>query len=127
MTMAQGERAKRADAAMGPVRPIPGSRAAQAQGMHEYVISLKSSEEPEQKQSRSQLYEAGRVRTLEITRRLREWIAERGLSEQVESIGEPTAFPIIAIRCTPEVAAALQQFPDAEAVVPDRGDIRIHP
>jgi subtilisin family serine protease len=40
-------------------------------------------------------------------------------------IGEPSAFPVLALTCTPAVAKLIESLPEVEAVVRDSGDLEM--
>ena len=56
--------------------------------------------------------------------RLREqligWIKEQGLLEEVAQVGEPTAFNMLFVVCTPRVAEQLVQAPGVVSVSPSK-------
>ncbi len=106
------------------VKPLPGSRSRAPAGMAQYIVLLKDDEDANaEAKGRREVYESGLARTAQFQRRLRDWLDEQGVSGQVGAIGEPTAFPMVALTSTPAVAKMIESLPEVASVVPDSDDL----
>lgn len=79
------------------------------------VLERPSSEELAH-HSRAEKYNALRNNTARLKEKLIAWIEEQGLSEEISQIGEPTAFNILFVTCTPKVVKKLTQAPGVVSV-----------
>lgn len=105
--------------ARGPER-MPGSPSERPAGMADYIVILKEDDEgDEMKEGRHAFYQAGVARNSHFQNRLRSFLEQRGLADQVAFIGEPTVFPLVALRCMPEVADLIGTLPEVQEVVRD--------
>jgi hypothetical protein len=54
--------------------------------------------------------------------RLRKFLKQEGLADQVV-IGEPTSFPLFALKATPEAARRIAKLPEVQELVRDADGI----
>jgi hypothetical protein len=73
---------------------------------------------------RRELYERGVARSESFIAKLENWIAEYDLGDDVKSISEPMAFPMIMVRTTKKIALRIEELPDVRAVIRDDGVFR---
>ena len=110
------------------IKPLPGSRAPLAQGMADYIISLKQeASEVREPAGRQEIVERGVARTAEFQRKLQQYLEMWRLEHEVAGIGEPTAFPLVTLTCTASVADRIKSLPEVEAVFQDTADIGFIP
>jgi hypothetical protein len=120
-TKAQRGRDPRAE--QSELEPVPGSRQVSSPGMVDYLVTLKNEPSPS-KLTRREVYDSGLARSSEFLERLRQRISEQDLWSEVGALGQPTAFPMISITCTPRVASMIESVPDVESVFRDSKDIQ---
>jgi hypothetical protein len=111
----------------GDIRPLPGSHPGEdtgIDGMQNLIIALKEVEpQPDEApMGQYELYKTGLTQTAAFKRELEAWLEAERLSSQVAGIGEPTAFSLISLTSTPEVAERIGRLPDVEYVVPNSGE-----
>jgi hypothetical protein len=96
-------------------------------GVEHYIIALEEAEpQPDAApMGRRELYEAGVAQSAAFRRKLEEWLEAEHLSSEVAHIGEPTAFSLISLTATPEVAERIKRLPEVEYVVPGGEDMGI--
>jgi hypothetical protein len=111
---------------MGEVERMPGSQPEPSDGTADYLIVLKDSEGEEAEESRHAFYQSGVARNAAFQERLRRYLREKKVADQVAVIGEPTVFPLIALRSTPKVAKLISELPEVEEVVRDVDSISLH-
>jgi hypothetical protein len=90
--------------------------------MADYVVLLREQVEPPSG-SRHAIYESGKARTAAFQDRLRDFLKRHGVADQVAAIGEPTFFPIVALRATSKVVELVRTLPEVEEVVRDNPKI----
>ena len=61
--------------------------------------------------NRAEKYKVLRENTAKLREKLITFLDERGLSDEVSHIGEPTAFNMLFVVCTPRVAEQLSRAP----------------
>jgi hypothetical protein len=76
-------------------------------------------------EERQATYQAGISRTAAFQHQLQDWLAQQGVLAQVEAIGEPTAFPVVALRCTPTVAKMIESRAEVKSVLRDRASMAL--
>jgi hypothetical protein len=100
---------------------MPGDLPA-GQDMHNYLVSL---HEPTgtgpEGQGRASVVDRNLARTTRFREDLQQLLRSQGLIDQVASLGEPMAFPALAIRCTQAVADFVANLPEVDAVIRDNG------
>ncbi len=83
-----------------------------------YIVTLEPPR-PNAPVGRAEVVGANRERTAAFIGRLKELIADRGLTDQAGQIGDPMSLPFVAISCTPRLASIIRKMPDVESVVED--------
>ena len=102
-----------------PVQPLPFGASGDRPGLRRYVISLGPPQADETPPSRAGVVRRGTQRTEAFLTRLRQWVHDSGMDDQVSEFGEPMAFPMVTVTCTPAVAERIERLPEVEAVMPD--------
>jgi hypothetical protein len=87
--------------------------------MADYIVVLKDSEEETAEAGRHAFYQQGVARNAAFRELLCQFLRDQGMADQVSEIREPTVFPLIALRCTPEVAKLIKGLPGVDEVVRD--------
>lgn len=70
--------------------------------------------------NRAEKYQILRENTARFRETLIAFLEEQGLSKEVSYIGEPTAFNLLFVVCTPQVAEQLVQVPGVVSVSPSK-------
>lgn len=82
--------------------------------MNEYMIAIDNMDE-----LGDEAFQDLMTHTVKHHKAIAEWIDKQDrLSTKIEVFSEPTAFPILFIRCTPYAAEQLKEAPGVVAVVP---------
>jgi len=68
---------------------------------------------------RRQVFDANVAMTQAFQHKLTNWIKIKGLDDEVEGVAEPSAFPIITMTSTPNVAKLVGAFAEVDTVTPD--------
>ncbi|MCS7221135.1 MAG: hypothetical protein RML36_12065 [Anaerolineae bacterium] len=105
-----------------PVEPVQPDR---FPGMVKVMVTL---ERPSSQElagyNRDMRYQVLRNNSVEFKEGLIHWIKEQGLSHEVAEIGDATAFNVLFLVCTPQVAERLLQAPGV-VNVSLAGDFRV--
>ncbi len=108
------------------IQPLLGDYSKLPPDVHPYIIRLKPENESSKSvQGRGAIYESGIAYNQAFQQKLQQWLQQEGLEDQVLAIGEPTAFPLVALLGTPMVAEKIAALPEVESVVRDRSDIEL--
>ncbi len=92
-----------------PVEPIQPGRSS---GMIKVMVTLERPSSQELAEyNRDRKYQVLRSNSVEFKEGLVHWIEEQGLSHEVAEIGDATAFNVLFVVCTPQVAERLVQAP----------------
>jgi hypothetical protein len=94
--------------------------------MEAFIVALRPAPAGDTKGDRRDFFESRTAHAADFIKRLKARLDEKGLREKVAHIAEPTAFNLIVIMCTPEVAAMIEKLPDVESVMRDVGGIRVY-
>jgi hypothetical protein len=102
---------------MDPIKPP------KPPGLVEVVALLKVGEEKQPEEvERDKAYEKRREEVRQARERLIQWLKEQGAWSEVGRVGEPNAFRMLFLTCTPRVASLLRTSPQVETVGP--ADVR---
>ena len=90
---------------------------------HSYIVGFDYDDKIEANistsQRRQQFLDANTDQNIAFQQKLMEWLAEKGLDDEIAGCGEPLCFPILSIRCTPKVAQAIENLPAVNFVTKD--------
>jgi hypothetical protein len=104
---------------MEPGTPAQHIRRGPPSDMMSVMVTL---ERPSSQQltsyDRREKYALLKQNAAKIREELVEWIADRGLSEEVGRVGKPNAFNALFVTCTPRAAELLEQAPGVVSVIP---------
>jgi len=91
--------------------------------MANYVVNLEEEGPLPGERGRREVYETNLARSTRFRQELLRWLDEQGLSAQVAGVGEPLAFPLLTLTCTPTVARRIETLPGVDAVFEDNAGI----
>jgi len=97
---------------------LPGE-SSERPGMQQYLVMLREEKPLGKRPKRGDVVDQNLDLTRRFQRNLRKSLEEHGLWSQVAHMGEPMAFPLVTLSCTPEVADFVAKLPDVEEVVQD--------
>lgn len=87
--------------------------------MRRYTIALKEDEAVEQSSSRAAFVRARKSGSAAFRKYLLQWLKREGLQSKVVEIGDPTAFRMMSIVTTPQLAGKLKRLAQVQDVFPD--------
>jgi hypothetical protein len=102
-----------------PVK-LPGKGAPELPaGMKRYTIALKEDATAAAAGSRAAFVRARKSAGQAFRRQLLQWLKREGLQNKVAEVGDPTAFRLMSIVTTPQLAGRLKRLAQVQDVFPD--------